>query len=116
MRMFQPCYELGFHVKATDELWVVGMFWQNDFDGDFALDPWLYGPVKCAETALTDACPNAYPRIARPLRSSSPISSSVGAGVGGDSVRGLRSARARRTKSARSSRGTLRAIASLSAI
>ena len=38
MGVLEPRYQLGLSLEAADEIGVVGELWQDDLDGDFALD------------------------------------------------------------------------------
>ena len=54
VRVFQPGNELGFCLKAADEIGLVGELGQDDFDGDFAVESRLGGAVNDAEAASAD--------------------------------------------------------------
>ena len=61
--MLQPSHKLGLGLEAANEVGVVGVLGQNDFDGDLALDERLNGPIDrvittCANTLTESVAAN----------------------------------------------------------
>ena len=111
--MFQPGDELGFGFEAADEVGLVGVLGADDLERHLTLDQRLGGAIHNPHAALTDA-------FAQGIAANGPAgevfqADLLGArrGVTGS---GARSARPRRTKSARSSCGMPSAMARRSAI
>ncbi len=67
VQVLQPGHQLGFGLEAADEVGVVGVLGQDDFDGHVAPHRGLIGAVDHAEAARADA-------LAQLVASDSPLS------------------------------------------
>ena len=55
MRVFQPRNQLRFDFEAANELRLIGVFRQDDLDGDIATNRGLIGAIDYTEPPCTDA-------------------------------------------------------------
>ena len=54
MRVFKPGDEFRFDLKAPDKIGTVGVFGENGFNGDRALEQRLIGAINDAKSARAD--------------------------------------------------------------